>query len=199
MECYGLNRFSEDIDLDGSDHSFIEICKRFAKKHGYEVRIAKDTDIVKRCMIHYGGTKPLKVELSSRRAHIDKENVVQVNGIEVYNIDTLAILKGAAYQQRDKIRDLFDITFIINNYFEHLSPATRLLLQNALEYKGIEHFDYLVETQFDELIDTSKLAEDFLKACDNAGVLLDSNEREDFVNENITPYIALKPRKSKSR
>lgn len=88
----------------------------------------------------------------------------------------MAILKAAAYQQRDKIRDLFDVTFIINEYYSKLSPSSKLVLQNALEYKGLEHFDYIVNNQQDELIDIDKLAENFLYVCETVGIFLEPQE-----------------------
>ena len=36
------------------------------------------------------------------------------------------------------------------------------MLRDAVGFKGLEHFDYLVRTQSDALIDNSKLATDFL-------------------------------------
>jgi len=68
MECYGLDRFSEDIDLDASRvklHGFID---DFCKSSGYSYRIAKDTPTVNRFMIDYGSpmNKRLKVEISYR-------------------------------------------------------------------------------------------------------------------------------------
>lgn len=80
-QCYGLNRFSEDIDLDGRGDLILDICENFCKKNGYEYRIEKDTDTVKRCMIHYGDIKPLKVEMSARRQTIAKEETVCIHGI----------------------------------------------------------------------------------------------------------------------
>ena len=196
-QCYGLNRFSEDIDIDGSGNSFLNICHTFAKQHGYECRIAKDTETVKRCLMHYGGVKPLKIEMSSRRAIISEREITTINGIRVYNINTMAILKASAYQQRNKIRDLFDVTFIINNYYDELEETTKLILQNALEYKGLEHFDYIVNNQEDELIDIEILAENFLNAIDTMGVLVDEDERTEieedyfnsFSNNGIKPNI----------
>lgn len=49
--CYGLDRFSEDIDLDGRKQDIKEIVKRFCVNHGVNFRVAKDTATVKRCII----------------------------------------------------------------------------------------------------------------------------------------------------
>ena len=41
LKCYGLDRFSEDIDLDGTKKNIKEFVDKFCKKYGYEYRIAK--------------------------------------------------------------------------------------------------------------------------------------------------------------
>lgn len=171
MECYGLDRFSEDVDLDGHGKQIFEIVDSFCKERGYTYRIAKDTDTVKRCLIHYGEDKPLKVELSSRRKVIPPQEVTKINGISVYEINTLGYMKCNAYLSRNKIRDLYDVSFICNHYYEQLSDQTRSALQDAISYKGLEYFDYIVENQKDDLIDIDKLASDFLNACDKLDIL----------------------------
>lgn len=183
MKCYGLNRFSEDIDLDGTGTEIISIVDRFCREHNYEYRIAKNTDTVKRCMIHYNAeNKPLKVEVSSRRKHIPESEVAYINGIRVYNIDTLAMMKCNAYAGRDKIRDLFDVTFICNHYYEQLSESTRFNMQNVVANKGIEQFDYIISTQQDELIDPDQLAEEFLEMYERLGLIMEDEEVEEIKN-----------------
>jgi predicted nucleotidyltransferase component of viral defense system len=176
--CYRLDRFSEDIDLDGVERTLIETVGTFCCVNGYEYRIAKDTETVQRCMVNYGNkSKPLKIESSRRRREIDATETTVINGILVYNIDTLCVLKTYAYSNRDKIRDLYDIAFICNNYFNLLSRQTATLLRTMLEYKGLEHYDYITQNQPDTLIDPDKLADDFLKMYDRLGLLLNETER----------------------
>lgn len=180
MKCYGLDRFSEDIDLDGDGVNFIEICEQFCKEHNFSGRVAKNTDTVKRFMIHYSESfmaKPLKIELSARRQFIPQEETVVINGILTYRLDMLAGQKCQAYTSRDKIRDLYDITFICNNYFTELSAMTIQALRGIVEYKGLEQFDYLVTTQKDELIDEEKLEFDFLTMIDKLGLLYTEEEK----------------------
>jgi len=86
-------------------------------------------------------------------------------------------MKVSAYAGRDKIRDLFDVTFICSNYFEQLSPQTVSLLRSTVEHKGLAQFDYVMRTQPDELVDSSKLAEDFLNMYDKLGLLPDDTRR----------------------
>ncbi len=176
---YGLDRFSEDIDLDGRNPGIGGIVDGFCVTEGFSYRIAKDTDTVKRYMINYGNAgKPLKVEVSFRRKEIADEEITVVDGIHVYKINQLCVMKANAYVSRDKIRDLYDLSFICNNYYNQLSDQTISLLQSVLSYKGIEQFDYIVREQHDELIDESKLAEDFLRMFDLLDLLYDSHEQQ---------------------
>lgn len=179
MLCYGLNRFSEDIDLDSPKPKLKQFTEKFCQKHQYHLRIAKDTDMVQRFMVQYDDrNKPLKIEISYRNKNISPQTITNVNGITVYTIDRLAQLKAGAYQGRDKIRDLFDIAFICNNYFDKLSDATKNHIRDALSYKGFDNFDYIVKTQKDPLINNEKLADEYLKMYDRLGLLYTPEEQQ---------------------
>ena len=87
MLCYGLDRFSEDIDLDGKGGIIRNIVNDFCAEKGYSYRVAKDTDTVKRYMVNYGDTgRPLKVEVSFRKKVIEPSEVTKFNGVNVYKI-----------------------------------------------------------------------------------------------------------------
>ena len=181
--CYGLDRFSVDIDLDGKSKGLIHIVNDFCNEHDFSFRIAKDTNTVERCMINYGDNEhPLKVEASYRRTDIPESDTTIIKGIKTYNIDALCGMKVSAYLDRDKIRDLFDVTFICNKYYDKLSSQTIGILRNAFEYKGVTYFDYITKAQPDELIDASKLADSFLDAYDKLGLLLEKEELEIIEN-----------------
>lgn len=175
MLCYGLTRFSEDIDLDGFDNNFIKYVDNFVKGFSNKYpnisyRIAKNTDTVKRVFIHYDNTKPLKVEVSYRRKQLNNNEVTIINNIVVYNIETILSMKLNAFNHRDKIRDLYDIVFIYTNYKNYINNNLLCMLRDAVEYKGLEQFDYLVKTQKDELIDNDALASAFLAMYYNLGL-----------------------------
>lgn len=190
MECYGLDRFSEDVDMDcprapSNPDGFKRRIERFCGSFGYSVRIAKNTDTVSRAFIRYDeALNPLKIEISYRRSCIDEESVTTVNGIRVYTISEIAIQKAGAYLARDKIRDLYDLAFIVNNFRDELSVGALSAVTNALEYKDLDQFDYLMRTQDDPLIDKGKLADDFLSAFDNLGLL---------ATDAPIPYVDLAP------
>lgn len=174
LMCYNLSRFSEDIDFNSTNKNIEKYIDEYCRKNNFNFVLSKDTNTTKRFKIHYcNDERYLKVEVSYRNKYIDKQKVCKINGITVYNINELAIQKTSAYNQRDKIRDLFDICFICNNYWNELSQDTKSMIENAVEYKGIEQYDYITRDQSDELIDNEMLLVDFLKICDKFGLIND--------------------------
>lgn len=193
MLCYGLNRFSEDVDLDGRKQDIKEIARRFCGIKGYSYGISKDTPTVRRCMIDYGfSEKNLKIEVSYRQKTIDPEDVVIIHGLQVYTIDRLAQLKASAYQNRDRIRDLFDLSFICKNYYDELSRSTKNVVRDAVANKGLEQFDFLLETQNDPLIDKDELASNFLEMHDRLGLLIDDDSQLIQAEDTPKPQADLK-------
>ena len=182
MTCYGLDRFSEDIDLDSSDRDSLKYVQKYCQKNGATYRVAKDTETTTRYFIHYGGKKPLKIEISHRNKVIDKSLVKKINGITVYDIDAICAQKASAYKDRDKIRDLYDLGFIGKNYFNKLSPITKAYLSESLSHKGIQQFDYVLSQQEDELIDKDKMLENFLTTWDNLGLLKNEEDNNSLSN-----------------
>lgn len=163
MLCYGLTRFSEDIDLDGFELDIMDIVESFCTQNKFQFRVAKDTGTVKRFLIHYGSEKPLKVEVSYRVKSLNYEiETSYVNNILVYNIQNILLMKLHAYTNRDKIRDLFDVTYIALKYWDKLDKNIKFMLRDTLALKGIEQVVYVTTNQIDELIDVYKLTDDFL-------------------------------------
>ena len=187
MECYDLDRFSEDVDLDSGDHGTIsKVVDDFCEKNGYQFRIAKDTQTVQRYMIHYDdayGHKPLKVEISYRNGYVEPSIQHKVDGVRVYNINMMCMFKANAYAQRDKLRDLYDLAFIITKYKEQLTPEALEVARSAVYHKGIEQFDYLTRTQSDELINTDILAEKFLNMYSELGLDEPENQLDKIISE----------------
>ncbi|MDD4291898.1 MAG: nucleotidyl transferase AbiEii/AbiGii toxin family protein [Clostridia bacterium] len=179
LACYELDRFSEDIDLDGFNSNIKDIVEEFCLNNGYSFRTAKDTATVKRYMINYGNAeRPLKVEVSYRNKFAEKKDVNIINGIMVYSIDALCAMKTNAYLSRDRIRDLYDLSFICGKYYDSLDSRTITTLRDAIGYKGIEQFDYVIKEQKDEFINESKLAADFLSMYDKLGLLYDPDDKK---------------------
>ncbi len=175
--CYGLDRFSEDIDLDCTKRDIKECVRRFCSIYGYEATVTKDTNLVKRCMIDYGQKEHrLKIEVSYRQTSIDPDTVKTVNGIRVYSLDRLAQLKAGAYYNRDKLRDLYDLSYVCIKHFDELTETTKNIVRDALMYKGLDQLEYLLHTQKDPLIDNEKLLNNFLLMHEKLGLLCDEND-----------------------
>jgi predicted nucleotidyltransferase component of viral defense system len=185
MLCYNLNRFSEDIDLDGYMGGIEELILKFAKWAGVKYRTAKNTPIVKRYMIEYPNkyrkekeAKPLKIEISYRNYGQDMTSITRIaptpnipTGVLTYNISMMTSLKIQAFINREKLRDLNDVVFLGLNYYNQIDISTRILLQDALMRRGLEHFDYLMVNQKDPLIDSKKLESGILQLWNNLGLL----------------------------
>lgn len=186
MECYDLNRFSEDIDLDGikgRNKDIDKIIESFALKNGIPFNHNKNTNTTDRYFLHYNGdSHPLKIETSFRNEHIDYSTTIIKNGIRVYDIDTLAEKKLNAFNQRDKIRDMFDVIFIVKNYWDDLSNKMKSMINDAFSYKGIDYYETLCETQTDELIDKIQLEEDFISIWDKVGLSEDDDKNFEEIN-----------------
>lgn len=177
MECCGLDRESEDIGLDAprrrTPHGlFFRRLDALCEKRGYKYRVGKDSAIVQRAFLDYGAeNRPLKIELSYRMPEISPDWVTEISGIKVYRISRLAEMKASAYSQRDKIRDLYDVSFICTHLLDGLDQAAVRALTNALIFKDLEQFDYIVRTQSDPLIDPGRLEGMFLESFGRLGLL----------------------------
>ncbi len=181
--CYALDRFSGDIDFNGRERNLFNYVKEYCENKGYDYRIAKDTELVQRGFIYYlDKSTPLKIEASYRSKNIASDEVTKVKGINVYTLDALCTMKCNAYLQRDRIRDLYDLSFIILEHYDELSKKTILQVVDALSYKGLEQFDYLINTQTDRYIDNEVLETKILQVFDKLGIL-DNREFEAFDNK----------------
>ncbi len=181
MLFYNLDRHSEDLDFDcisTQGSAILDVIDAYCNKKNYTYNIKKNTDFVTRALINYHPNEQMKIEVSSRNPNIKSHEYKNFEHMLCYNINALAAQKVLAYQGRDKIRDLYDVVFICNHYFDDLSDANKSLLINAFNYKGLEQFDYLIKNQPDPLIDADKLAEDLLNTYDKLGLLLNSEEKE---------------------
>ncbi|MCL2137401.1 MAG: nucleotidyl transferase AbiEii/AbiGii toxin family protein [Coriobacteriia bacterium] len=180
MECYELDRVSIDIDLDGEgaysstlQPALEERIEEYCQGNGFTLRIGKNTETVQKLYIHRSleQGEPLKIEVSYRRQTINPSDAVIIAGYKVYTLDVLTQMKASAYLSRDRIRDLFDLVFVCEKYFDQLTEQTKSVLVNAFEYKDLSQFDYLIRTQDDPLIDKDLLAIRFLNTLTKLGLL----------------------------
>lgn len=172
MMCYDLDRFSEDVDLDTTKQNIIPLVKRWCASRHYNMRVTKDTDQTKRCMIDYdteSGKHSLKIEVSYRNRNIPESYFEAINGFTVYNINQLTRQISRFYVLRDSIYDLYDLCFINKNYSNSLSEDTLFDLSENISHKGLSQLEFLLKTQSFSQIDTDKLASDFLELLNRTG------------------------------
>ena len=190
MECYGLTRFSEDIDLDGPkgrNWDFDIIIESFAIDSDIPFVHNKNTNTTDRYFLHYNGDiRPLKIETSFREQYINPDNIVKVNGIQTYELSVLTEKKVKAFDQRDKLRDLYDLIFICKEKWNDIDDRAKENIKDSFSHKGIEYFETIVEVQKDEFIDSKKLEEDFIDIWDK--IELSKDDDEDFIETDYEYY-----------
>lgn len=174
MCCYNLDRFSEDIDLDSNDKTTIlKVVDSFCRCNNFTYRVGKDTDTVKRYFINYGNvSKPLKIEVSYRLSlNLVRDSICAVNNIIVYSPLHLLQLKLTAFSQRDKVRDLYVVLFLIKQNCGIIPDSLKAQVINAFSYKGIDYVDYLIKTQSDELVLSNRLYSDYVDVLGMLGMM----------------------------
>lgn len=162
---YGLDRYSEDLDFDSISNN-MDITKQL-KKHkdfnSWKIYEKKVTQSSVRLTIDYGartdlGIYPLKVDISGRdkiRLHNNLLKYSKINGINVYDIETLVDLKSLAFCQRDKIRDFYDVGFLLEKYPQCFDDKTLANIAIKIEYSGADELNaqLMIEAEKHNLIE----------------------------------------------
>lgn len=151
---YGLNRFSEDIDLDATSVNLKNLLGAYASKRGYKLRVTKDSDHGKRYMIDYDEGASLKVEVSYRHRKLKQSDISVVGNVRVYTLDRLLKSKIVAFlsDNRNKIRDLYDIAHIYFNTDIVITEDLKDRLEDMFHYNNLERIDYVIDNHKDEII-----------------------------------------------
>lgn len=148
---YGLDRFSEDIDLDGvSSNSLRSAIHQFCLTHNLTYRVAKDTSTVFRVILHYQfGT--VKIELSMRQP--DYSKTTYIDGVLIYTWQYIAFLKVRALAGRAKLRDLYDIAWLATNpeFYGLVDVVSSLKFTLESRYP-LNYLDDYIQTQYDDII-----------------------------------------------
>lgn len=195
MLYYGLDRYSEDIDLDAFNEMDVSL---YLTNPGYDIwniRIAKDTPTVFRIMLDYGaksdlGNYPLKIEVSSRNKKMLNKglyDIVEIDGVKVYHIKEIINMKVATFGQRDKIRDLYDLGFLLNKYPNYFDEHKLKSIIINMEYKGLENLSLLLQDEFEKKYLGKLSSDDYVLniyvKCEDLLVNLREHDRE-YDNEN---------------
>jgi hypothetical protein len=193
---YGLPRYSEDVDLDSKtlNMNFINKLKRHPNFKKWDVRIKKDTDTSFKVMIDYGaasnlGSYPLKVEVSSRAHKVlsSKNSSYQtIAGVNVYNVEEIIAMKISAFNNRDKIRDLYDVDYLFRNYKDKMTKDILKQIYNKLSYSDFDELNTLLkhEAKQHKLVSINELGtfDDF---CEN----LFMDVEEAYLRDEVEPVV----------
>ena len=153
---YGLDRFSEDVDLDAFSDN-MNIYNKI-KENNWEINEKKNTDTVYRIMLDYGakndnGSYPLKIEISSRNKNLLNSKSLKysnINGVNVYNLDEILKMKLVAFGNRDKIRDFYDLSFFLEKEPNCFSNEMLKDLKAKMEYKDLDELAFLLNKEFEK-------------------------------------------------
>ena len=75
-----------------------------------------------------------------------------------------------AYLTRNRVRDLYDVSWLVNMHWERLSQPVRESFALALAEKGFAQFEVAIAEQADEFISKDELLQLYLQARERAGV-----------------------------
>ena len=193
---YGLPRYSEDIDLDSKtlNMNFIDKLKRHPNFKKWDIHIKKDTETSFKVMVDYGATSnlgsyPLKIEVSSRAHNIlvAKNSLCQsINGVNVYNIEEIIGMKISAFNNRDKVRDLFDVDFLFRKYPEKMTKEVLKQIHNKLMYSDLDELNMLLkhEAKQHKLVSINELGT-FDNFCEN----LFMDVEEAYLRDEVEPVV----------
>jgi predicted nucleotidyltransferase component of viral defense system len=173
--CHGLNRFSEDIDLDGirkvSLEREIQAACNDLDKYCF-INKTKDTDTVLRYMVDYKSIRdqayPLKVEMSFRAKEVLSKglsNIEVIHGYRVYDLRDLINMKTFAFINRDKVRDFYDLYWCVKRDPALIGPDRAMQLLQNLYLKGVE--------QVTELLSEEASRDHILGTIDPEAVMID--------------------------
>jgi len=157
---YGLNRYSEDLDFDAKSNNmnFINKLKNHKDFKNWNINIKKDINTVFRAMIDYGdkshlGDYPLKVEVSNRNKLLLQANSLKYENIDkvnIYSIDELIKMKTIAFSGRDKIRDLYDLGYLLEKYPQKFSKESLFSVHQKISYAGTQELDLLLKDEIEK-------------------------------------------------
>lgn len=151
---YGLDRFSEDIDLDSKGKlNFLNNISSLCKRENWNITIKKDTETVFRVMIDYNsknsrGDYPLKIEVSSRNKkllNMGSLSYKNIEGVNVYDVSEIINMKMSAFDNRDKIRDLYDLAYLLKKYPEEFNLSQLKSIYTTIQYKGIDNLELYMQ------------------------------------------------------
>lgn len=168
---YDLDRYSEDLDFDckSNNMNFINRLKTHKDFKSWHFNTKKDTNTTFRVTLDYGalsplGQYPLKIEVSTRNKVLLQQNNLKyktIDGVNVYDISELILMKVSAFSYRDKIRDFYDLGFLLERYPKEFSKESLKAIYQKISYAGDNELNLLLKDEINQhnLIPTSNMCD----------------------------------------
>ncbi|TQV75957.1 nucleotidyl transferase AbiEii/AbiGii toxin family protein [Exilibacterium tricleocarpae] len=172
--CYGLDRFSENLDYDCAialdlektlNAVFAQLGKRKPHLRNPEISKKKDTTTVRRYRIVYAGDVNLKLETSLRGTPND-DDLIERNGILTYKISRLIKQKLSALKGRTAARDLHDVVYLYEHYLGDFDNDELEDINDLYENQSDILDEYNTAYSEDTILSTSDLLSDLSKFID---------------------------------
>lgn len=172
--CYGLDRFSEDLDFDCAKSLnlessigavFSQLGKTKQLLRNPDISVTKDTQTVKRYRIIYAEDINLKLETSLRGTPND-DDLVELNGILTYKIERLIQQKLRALNGRTAARDLHDVIYLYENFFDSFGKEEFDEIEALYRNQSSVIDEYNSAYSEDTVLSTTDLLDDLAKLID---------------------------------
>ncbi len=179
MFYYRLDRFSEDLDFDSPYPVSVNSLCNILREIG-EVTVKKDTDTVKRLMLKpFNKDFSIKLEVSLRDYKPVDKTVKIGERLTVYGVNDLFLQKVRALVNRRKARDLYDLTFLLEEWGDYLSIEVKEKLLSIFQNK-LEIYD-LIPQFIDEFRSNRLLTDsDLLKSVERLMSFYEKNNSSSF-------------------
>jgi len=172
--CYDLDRFSEDLDFDSAkplklessiEDVFSQLGKGQPKFRKPEISLTKKTETVRRYRVTYADNVNLKIETSLRGTPDDKD-ITEINGILTYKISVLIKQKLSALQGRTTARDLHDVIYLYETYYDDFGDEEKASMQDLYDTQStiLDRFNPAYDE--DTILSISDLLADLMKLID---------------------------------
>ena len=136
--CYHGNRFSEDVDVYiDRDLDKIEVFFKSLEGIGFKIikKRIKENSIYSELDLNGTDTR-FEATFQNKKPFLKKYETSESFFINVYTLspEDLVLEKVETYLKRLKIRDLYDINFLLN-YVENISSVDKALIKLITNYK----------------------------------------------------------------
>lgn len=150
--CYGSERVTIDLDFDCQIKGLNKLVVDYCLNNGLEYNIKKDSDSKQKILVNIKLDKGRKLKIEGNlKNSINAKSIILLNNIITYDLETMLLNKLKAYKSRYVLRDIYDISFLINTYWSSFSSnMIEKTKETLLERGGLNNIDYLLSLDISE-------------------------------------------------